>query len=105
MLYAYAAILDGIPFINGAPNLAVDVPALRDLAEHLNVPIAGKDFKTGQTWMKTLLAPGLKARGWTESMIRDLLGDPDAYADNPHYKSAAPRRLWRLQRVEAAAAG
>jgi hypothetical protein len=46
-------------------------------------------------------APGLKARGWTEAMIRDLLGEPDTYADNPHYKTAAPRRLWRLQKAEA----
>lgn len=49
-------------------------------------------------------APGLKARGWTEAMIRDLLGEPDVLADNPHYKSAAPRRLWLLRRVEAAEA-
>ena len=49
-------------------------------------------------------APGLKARGWTEAMIRDLLGEPDLLADNPHYKSAAPRRLWRLQKAEAAEA-
>jgi hypothetical protein len=53
---------------------------------------------------KCIAAPGLKDRGWTESMIRDLLGDPDLYADNPHYKTAAPMRLWRLQRVEAAEA-
>jgi hypothetical protein len=46
-------------------------------------------------------APGLKARGWTEAMIRDLLGKPDVLTDNPHYKSAAPRRLWRLQKAEA----
>jgi hypothetical protein len=46
-------------------------------------------------------APGLKERGWTESMIRDLLGEPDLYVDNPHYKTAAPMRLWRLQRAEA----
>jgi hypothetical protein len=50
-------------------------------------------------------APGLKQRGWTEAMIRDLLGEPDLYADNPHYKTAAPRRLWRLRKVEAAEAG
>lgn len=49
-------------------------------------------------------APGLAKRGWTESMIRDLLGDPDLLTDNPHYKSAAPRRLWRLQKAEAAEA-
>lgn len=50
-------------------------------------------------------APGLKRRGWTEAMIRDLLGQPDEYADNPHYKSAAPRRLWLMRRVTAAEAG
>lgn len=50
---------------------------------------------------KCIGAPGLKARGWTEAMIRDLLGDPDLTADNPHFKTAAPRRLWRLQRAEA----
>ena len=49
-------------------------------------------------------APGLKARGWTEAMIRDILGEPDVLTDNPHYKTAAPRRLWRLQKVEAAEA-
>lgn len=49
-------------------------------------------------------APGLKRRGWTEAMIRDLLGEPDVLADNPHYKSAAPRRLWLLRKVEAAEA-
>jgi hypothetical protein len=49
-------------------------------------------------------APGLKERGWTESMIRDLLGEPDVLTDNPHYKTAAPRRLWRLQKAEAAEA-
>lgn len=49
-------------------------------------------------------APGLRERGWTEAMIRDLLGDPDLYADNPHYKSAEPMRLWRLQRAEEAEA-
>jgi hypothetical protein len=49
-------------------------------------------------------APGLKERGWTEAMIRDLLGEPDLLTDNPHYKSAAPRRLWRLQKAEAAEA-
>ena len=49
-------------------------------------------------------APGLKARGWTEAMIRDLLGEPDVLTDNPHYKTAAPRRLWRMRKVEAAEA-
>jgi len=61
MLYAYAAIMEGIPFCNGAPNLCVDTPALLKLAQDKGVPISGKDFKTGQTWMKTVVAPGLKA--------------------------------------------
>ena len=60
MLYAYAAILEGVPFANGAPNLAVDTPVLRELATERNVPISGKDFKTGQTLMKTVLAPMLR---------------------------------------------
>jgi myo-inositol-1-phosphate synthase len=69
MIYAYAALKSGIPFANGAPNLTVDIPALRSLAEQNNIPICGKDFKTGQTLMKTIIAPGLKARmlglhGW-----------------------------------------
>ena len=62
MIYAYAALKMGIPFANGAPNLTVDIPALQELANKTNTPIAGKDFKTGQTLMKTILAPGLKAR-------------------------------------------
>src|SRR6476469_2508133 len=62
MLYAYAAIMEGVPFANGAPNLCVDTPALIKLAQDRGVPISGKDFKTGQTWMKTVVAPGLKAR-------------------------------------------
>ena len=62
MIYAYAAIKSGVPFANGAPNLTVDVPALTQLASDEGVPIGGKDFKTGQTLIKTILAPGLKAR-------------------------------------------
>src|SRR5690606_1921118 len=69
MLYAYAAIMEGVPFANGAPNLTCDVPALVKLAQDRGVPIAGKDFKTGQTLIKTVLAPMFKARmlgvnGW-----------------------------------------
>jgi len=79
MLYAYAAILEGVPFANGAPNLAVDAPALRQLATDRNVAISGKDFKTGQTLMKTVLAPMLKARmlglsGWYST---NILGNRD----------------------------
>ncbi len=62
MLYAYASILEGVPFANGAPNLTVDIPVLRDLAVARGVPISGKDFKTGQTLIKTVLGPMLKAR-------------------------------------------
>jgi myo-inositol-1-phosphate synthase len=89
MLYAYAAILEGVPFANGAPNLSADVPALIQLAIDRGVPISGKDFKTGQTWMKTIIAPGLKARmlgleGWYSTNIlgnRDgeVLDDPQSF--------------------------
>lgn len=89
MIYAYAALKSGVPFANGAPNLTVDIPALRQLAEQNNVPVCGKDFKTGQTLMKTLIAPGLKARmlglhGWYSTNIlgnRDgeVLDDPGSF--------------------------
>jgi len=79
MIYAYAAIREGVPYANGAPHLAADVPALLDLAAEVGVPIAGKDFKTGQTLIKTMLAPGLRARalgleGWFST---NLLGNRD----------------------------
>ena len=89
MLYAYAAMMEGVPFANGAPNLTVDTPAIQQLAADRGVPIAGKDFKTGQTWMKTVIAPGLKARmlglaGWYSTNIlgnRDgeVLDDPASF--------------------------
>jgi len=89
MLYAWAAIMEGVPYCNGAPNLAVDTPALMELAVDRGVPISGKDFKTGQTWMKTVIAPGLKARmlglaGWYSTNIlgnRDgeVLDDPASF--------------------------
>jgi myo-inositol-1-phosphate synthase len=89
MVYAYAALKSGIPFANGAPNLTVDVPALMDLANKNGVAVCGKDFKTGQTLMKTILAPGLKSRmlglhGWYSTNIlgnRDgeVLDDPDSF--------------------------
>ena len=89
MLYAYAALQLGIPFANGAPNLTVDIPALVELANARGVPVCGKDFKTGQTLMKTILAPGLKARmlglkGWFSTNIlgnRDgeVLDEPSAF--------------------------
>jgi myo-inositol-1-phosphate synthase len=89
MIYAYAAIKSGVPFANGAPNLTLDIPAITKLAEKNRVPICGKDFKTGQTFMKTILAPGLKARmlgldGWYSTNIlgnRDgeVLDDPESF--------------------------
>ena len=89
MLYAYAALLEGVPFANGAPNLSVDTPALRQYATDHNIPISGKDFKTGQTLVKTVLAPMLKARmlgisGWYSTNIlgnRDgeVLDDPESF--------------------------
>jgi myo-inositol-1-phosphate synthase len=89
MLYAYAALKEGVPFMNGAPNLTVDVPAMVELAESNGVPIGGKDFKSGQTMLKTVLAPMLKARmlglqGWYSTNIlgnRDgeVLDDPDSF--------------------------
>jgi myo-inositol-1-phosphate synthase len=89
MIYAYAAIKEGIPYANGAPNLSADVPALMDLATNTGSPIAGKDLKTGQTLIKTIIAPGLKARllgvkGWYSTNIlgnRDgeVLDDPESF--------------------------
>ena len=89
MIYAYAALQRGIPFANGAPNLTVDIPALVELARERRVPVCGKDFKTGQTLLKTILAPGLKSRmlglhGWFSTNIlgnRDgeVLDDPESF--------------------------
>lgn len=89
MIYAYAAIAEGVPFINGAPNLTSDIRALTRMAEQNHVPICGKDYKTGQTMMKTVIAPMLKARmlglnGWFSSNIlgnRDgeVLDDPESF--------------------------
>ncbi len=86
MIYAYAAIKSGVPFGNGAPNLTVDIPALVELAKKEGVAISGKDFKTGQTLMKTILGPGFKTRllgieGWFST---NILGNRDGYVlDNP----------------------
>jgi myo-inositol-1-phosphate synthase len=89
MIYAYAAIAEGVPYANGAPNLSVDIPALVQFAKEMKVPIAGKDFKTGQTLVKTVIAPMLKARmlgltGWFSVNIlgnRDgeVLDDPESF--------------------------
>jgi len=89
MIYAYAALSEGVPFANGAPNLTVDLPVMLDLSKKNHAPIAGKDFKTGQTLIKTILAPGFKARmlglhGWFSTNIlgnRDgeVLEDPGSF--------------------------
>jgi myo-inositol-1-phosphate synthase len=88
-IYAYAALQESVPYANGAPNLTVDLPVMQELSRKHNAPIAGKDFKTGQTLMKTILAPGFKARmlglsGWFSTNIlgnRDgeVLEDPGSF--------------------------
>ena len=99
MLYAYAALQQGVPFANGAPNLTIDIPALQQLAQAKKAPIVGKDFKTGQTLMKTILAPGLKSRliglsGWFSTNIlgnRDgeVLDDPSSFKTKEESKLGA----------------
>ncbi|MEV4535863.1 inositol-3-phosphate synthase [Asanoa sp. NPDC049518] len=103
MLYAYAAIQEGVPFINGAPNLTVDVPAMVELAHANRVPIGGKDFKTGQTLLKTALAPMVKTRmlgleGWYSTNIlgnRDgeVLDDPDSFRTKEKSKLGVLERI------------
>jgi myo-inositol-1-phosphate synthase len=107
MIYAYAAIKSGIPYANGAPNLSVDIPALVRLAKDRNVPICGKDFKTGQTLMKTILAPGLKSRliglsGWFSTNIlgnRDgeVLDDPEAFKTKEESKLSVLEHILQPQ--------
>jgi len=103
MIYAYAAIKAGVPFANGAPNLTVDIPALLQLAEQNGVPICGKDFKTGQTLMKTIIAPGLKARmlgldGWYST---NILGNRDGEVlDDPeNFKTKEESKLSVLETI------
>lgn len=103
MLYAYAALTCGIPYINGAPNLSVDIPAMEELAEKNHVPITGKDFKTGQTLMKTILAPGLKARmlglnGWYST---NILGNRDGMVldDQDSFKTKEESKLGALENI------
>jgi len=102
MIYAYAAIKSGVPFANGAPNLSVDIPALTKLAEENRVPICGKDFKTGQTLMKTI-APGLKSRmlgldGWYST---NILGNRDGEVlDDPeNFKTKEESKLSVLEHI------
>jgi len=102
-VYAYAAMKCGVPFANGAPNLTSDIPVILDMARDLNVPICGKDFKTGQTFMKTLLAPGFKARmlgmsGWFST---NILGnrDGDVLEDPGSFKSKEETKLSVLEQI------
>ena len=103
ILYAYAALLEGVPFANGSPNLAVDTPALREYATTHNIPISGKDFKTGQTLMKTVLAPMVKARqlgvsGWYST---NILGNRDGEVlDAPeNFKTKEESKLGVLEHI------
>ena len=103
MIYAYAALQEGVPYANGAPNLSVDTPALDHLAHKKRVPICGKDFKTGQTLMKTILAPGFKARliglnGWFST---NILGNRDGEVlDDPEsFKSKEVSKLGVLEHI------
>ena len=98
-IYAYAALKSGVPYANGAPHMTTDMPALLELARSQNLPVAGKDFKSGQTFMKTLIAPGLKSRllglsGWFSTNIlgnRDgeVLDDPGSFRSKEVSKSSA----------------
>ena len=102
-IYAYAALKSGIPFANGAPNLTTDMPAMLELARERNIPVCGKDFKTGQTFMKTLIAPGLKARmlglsGWFST---NILGnrDGEVLEDPGSFKSKEETKLSVLDQI------
>jgi myo-inositol-1-phosphate synthase len=103
MIYAYAAIQEAVPYANGTPSLAIDVPALVELANERGVPVAGKDFKTGQTLMKTIVAPGLKARmlgleGWYST---NILGNRDGEVldDEKSLKSKEVSKLSVLEQI------
>jgi myo-inositol-1-phosphate synthase len=102
-IYAYAALKSGVPYANGAPNLTTDIPALLDLARDREIPICGKDFKTGQTFMKTLLAPGFKSRmlgvnGWFST---NILGNRDgAVLEDPgSFKTKEETKLSVLEQI------
>ncbi len=103
MIYAYAALKSGIPFANGAPNLTVDIPALRTLADKNKLAICGKDFKTGQTLMKTIIAPGLKARmlGLHGCYSTNILGNRDGEVlDDPEsFKTKEESKLSVLEYI------
>ncbi|MBN2354949.1 inositol-3-phosphate synthase [candidate division KSB1 bacterium] len=103
MIYAYAALQSGVPFANGAPNVTADIPAMSELASKNNMPISGKDFKSGQTFLKTLIAPGLKAKqlgvsGWFST---NILGNRDGEVlDEPgSFKSKEVTKLSALEYI------
>jgi len=103
MIYAYASLMEGVPFANGAPNLTVDIPVMRDLSRQNNAPICGKDFKTGQTLIKTILAPGFKARmiglnGWFST---NILGnrDGEVLEDPGSFKTKEESKLSVLEHI------
>jgi len=103
MIYAYAALSEGVPFANGAPNLTVDIPVMHELSKKNEAPIAGKDFKTGQTLIKTILAPGFKARmiglnGWFST---NILGNRDGEVlDDPgSFKTKEESKLSVLEQI------
>ncbi|WP_058185713.1 inositol-3-phosphate synthase [Terracidiphilus gabretensis] len=102
-IYAYAALSEGVPFANGAPNLTVDTPAMIELSKKNSAPICGKDFKTGQTFMKTVLAPAFKARmlgvrGWFST---NILGNRDGEVlDEPQsFKTKEESKLGSLEYI------
>jgi myo-inositol-1-phosphate synthase len=103
MIYAYASLMEGVPFANGAPNLTLDIPAIQELAREHELPICGKDFKTGQTLMKSVLAPAFKARllgvrGWYST---NILGNRDGEVlDDPgSFKTKEESKLGLLEHI------
>jgi myo-inositol-1-phosphate synthase len=103
MIYAYASLMEGVPFANGAPNLTVDLPVMHELSKQNEAPICGKDFKTGQTLMKTILAPGFKARllglaGWFST---NILGnrDGEVLEDPGSFKTKEESKLSVLEHI------
>jgi myo-inositol-1-phosphate synthase len=103
MIYAYASLMEGVPFANGAPNLTVDIPVMHEMSRKNNAPICGKDFKTGQTLIKTILAPGFKARmiglnGWFST---NILGnrDGEVLEDPGSFKTKEESKLSVLEHI------